>query len=127
MSHASCMSMNGWRDYFRDNPDDWVSYLIMADWLEDLGNTFLARAARYMGRSQKRPQSHMWGKKAATTYSWVTGIAPEPESPWPWTDYDAGAPHHLPDDQRKTWHIYRDWWAAVGWLAHRLKEGGLMC
>lgn len=103
------MTTNQWRDYFKENPNDWPSHLIMADWLEESGNDFLARAARYMGRQQKRPDRYDWSDKVRTYWWWTESEDFEPT-------------HQLPANLCDYKKYCTSWWQAIAFLARRLKE-----
>jgi hypothetical protein len=60
------MNVNDFEGIFKhieDNPDDWLSYSILADWYEENGDTDRTEAVRWMIKERKRPfkqGGHSW-------------------------------------------------------------------
>lgn len=51
------MTLQDWEALLEANLTDWVTRLVYADWLEEAGQTLLARTQRWMGQNQKSPLS----------------------------------------------------------------------
>lgn len=115
------MTFKDWRVYFQEKPDDWPSYLILADWLEDQDRGDgrpLHAAALYMGQKRKRPFGTAIPNQANTgmVHAWYN------------EDYfgnkHKGVFWSLPQlllGPHEFYH-FESWWAAVNALGVRLRS-----